>query len=93
MENDEIIPFLHRLSRPTFFAGDADFYKRRLCREAYCLVHLDVDEEMFAEYIRRVLRHPAFNSKAKRMGRVIQVQPTGTKLWRVHEPKKVHLAW
>ncbi len=68
MKDDEIIPLLHPLDRVTFFTLDGDFYDRRLCHEGYCLVHLDVEEEMVAEYVRRLLRHRALNSKAKRMG-------------------------
>jgi hypothetical protein len=43
MTDDEIIPLLHQLNRPTFFTLDADFCDRRLCHEGYCLVHLDIE--------------------------------------------------
>jgi hypothetical protein len=93
MDDEDIIPLLHQMARPTFFTLDADFYKRRLCHQAYCLVHLDIDEELVADYVRRVLRHRALNSKASRMGHVIQVQPMGMTLWRIHEPKEIRLEW
>ncbi|SRR5260370_23403788 len=41
MKDDELIPLLHQLDRPTFFTLDGDFYDRRLRHEGYCLVHLD----------------------------------------------------
>src|SRR5262245_47329785 len=90
MKDDEIIALLHRLDRSTFFTLDEDFCDFRLCHEGYCLVHLDVEEETVAENTRRLLRHPAFNSKAKRMGLVIRVSPTGLAVWRIRERKVSH---
>ena len=93
MTDDEIIPLLHQLNRPTLFTLDADFCDRRLCHDGYCLVHLDIDEEVAAESIRRLLRHPGFNSKAKRMGHVIRVSPTVLTVWRVHDDQVRRLLW
>ena len=44
MSDDEIIPLLHMLSRPTFFTRDRDFSQPWLCHPAYCIVHLDVGQ-------------------------------------------------
>ena len=93
MKDDEIIPLLHQLDRPTFFTLDSDFYDRRLCHEGYCLVHLDVEEEMAADCIHRFLRHRELNTKAKRMGCVIRALPTGLALWRIHQEKESQLSW
>jgi hypothetical protein len=93
MQDDEIISLLHRLDRPTFFTRDEDFYNRRLCHEGYCLVYLDIGETRVAEYVRRVLRHPALNSKAKRMGRVIRASPAGMTAWRIHREHEESLSW
>ena len=93
MKDDEIISLLHELDRPTFFTLDGDFYDRRLCHEGYCLVYLDVEEEMVSEYIRRLLRYRALNSKAKRMGQIIRALPTGLTVWRIHEEQEGHLSW
>jgi hypothetical protein len=93
MKDDEIIRLLHELDRPTFFSLDRDFYDRRLCHEGYCLIHLDVEEEMVAEYIRRLLRHRELNTKAKRMGRVFRVLQTGLTGWRTHQVHEGHLTW
>jgi hypothetical protein len=93
MKDDEIIPLLHGLERPTFFTLDGDFHERRLCHSEYCLVHLDIEEEMVAEYIRRVLRHHDLNTKAKRMGRVIRASSTGIAVWRIHEERETHIDW
>lgn len=93
MKDDAIIPLLHQLDRPTFFTLDGDFYDRRLCHKGYCLVHLDIEEDKAAEFILRVLRHPSLKTKAKRMGKVIRVEPSGIAVWRIHEGKDSLLSW
>ena len=85
MSDDDIIPLLHGLDRPTFFTHDQDFYKRRLCHMAYCVVRLDIDPDLMAKFVRRTLRHPELNSRAKRMGCVIHVKPRNLTLWRIHQ--------
>lgn len=93
MKDDEIIPLLHQLNRPTFFSLDADYYKRRLRHDGYCLVYLDIEDDDAAEYILQVLRHLNLNTKAKRMGAVIRVEPTGMTVWRVRHDEEEHLLW
>jgi Domain of unknown function (DUF5615) len=93
MKDDEIISLLHQSDRLTFFTLDGDFNDRRLCHDGYCLVFLDVEEEMIAETVRRFLRLRALNSKAKRMGRVIRAFPTGLTVWRIHAEQEDHLTW
>ena len=46
-----------------------------------------------AEYVRRFLRHGEFDSKTKRMGRVIRVSPTRLNVWRIHEDQERHFSW
>jgi hypothetical protein len=91
MKDDQIISLLHGLERPTFFTLDGDFYDRHLCHAGYCLVHLDVEEEMVAESIVRLLRNRELNTKAKRMGCVIRVAPRGLALWRIRQDQEWHL--
>lgn len=67
MSDDEIISFLHRQRHPTFFTRDLGFYERDLCHSGYCLVSLAVEKNEAAVFVRRVLRHPEFDTKAKRM--------------------------
>lgn len=93
MKDEEIIPLLHTLDRPTFFTLDSDFYNRHLCHAGYCLVHLDIEEETVAEYVRRLLRHRELNTKAKRMGCVIRVVATGLDLWRIHQEEIGQISW
>jgi hypothetical protein len=93
MGDDDIIPLLHNLDRPTFFTLDAEFYKRRLRHGGYCLVFLDVSDDLVAEYVRRILRHPSLNTKAKRMGLIIRAEPAGITLWRVHGKRLEQMSW
>lgn len=45
MLDEEIIPLLQQLSRPTFFTRDDDFYERVLAHQGYCLVYLSVEKK------------------------------------------------
>ena len=93
MKDHEIIPFLHQLRQPTFFSRDDDFYKRGLCHAGYSLVYLDVRKEDVAVFVRRVLRHTAFKTKAKRMGKVIRASHSGVSIWNLHAEKEERLSW
>src|SRR5690242_963142 len=77
IKDNEIIALLHQLGRPTLFTLDGDFYHPRWRHAGYCLVYLDVEDTRVAEFVRRVLRHPALNTKRKRMGAVIRAFPAG----------------
>ncbi len=91
--DDAIIPFLLRLRRATFFTRDLDFYRRDLCRTRYCLVCLVVDQYEVATFVRRFLRHPEFDTYAKRMGNVLRVSHTGVSAWQIHTETERHFAW
>ena len=77
MADDEVIPFLLTLPRPTLFTRDLGFYDRSNCHARYCLVCLAVGQYEVAHFVRRVLRHRAFDTQAKRLGAVIWVMDTG----------------
>jgi magnesium-transporting ATPase (P-type) len=62
MTDEAIIPLLLRQALPTFFTRDKGFYDFRLCHARYCLVFLDVRRNETA----------SFNSKRKRMGKVVR---------------------
>ena len=63
MKDDDIIPFLHSLSRPTFFTRDLSFYDRNLCHAGYCLVCMAVGKYEAATFVRHLLRYPEFNTQ------------------------------
>jgi hypothetical protein len=84
MPDEAILALLTQLRHPTFFTRDLDFYRRSLCHQRYCLVHLDVTPDEVAQYIRRFLRHPEYRTQAQRMGLVLQVGLAGIAGWRLH---------
>ena len=93
MKDDEIIPFLLRLHRPTFFTRDSDFYRRTWCHARYCLVVMDVKEIEAATHVRRLLRHPDLRTWVQRMGMVIRLSPAGLTAWRLHAERELRLGW
>jgi hypothetical protein len=92
MQDPEILTLLHSLRRTTLFSCDRDFSGPRLCHPSYCLVFLHVTVDDTAIYVRRVLRHPALNTQAKRMGAVVRASEAGLRVWRRDEAKQA-LAW
>lgn len=92
-KDENLIPVLHRLPQPTFFTLDGHFYRQDWAHSGYCLVWLDVRHREAAEFIRRFLQHPAFNSPAKRMGVVPRVHAGGINLWRVRRRSTESLPW
>jgi hypothetical protein len=87
-DKNQIIPLLHRLRRSTFFTRDYHFYDRRLCHLRYCIIHLRVEKDEVAFFIRRFLRHPDFNTYAKRLGKVVQVRSTGLWYWQLNDDRE-----
>ncbi|MDA1275984.1 MAG: hypothetical protein O2960_18365 [Verrucomicrobia bacterium] len=83
IKDDNLLPHLHRLSQPTFFTRDQDFFQAGLRHATYCLAWLNVVEVRAAFFTRRFLRHPLFDSRAKRMGIVAWVHVEGVSFWRL----------
>jgi hypothetical protein len=92
IQDDQIVPLLLTLTRPTFFTRDSDFANRNLCHTSYCLVYLGVKADDAAGFIRRLLRHPALNTQARRMGSVVTASHAGIQIWRRNTADKI-LAW
>ena len=82
-QDANLISLLHCLSRPTFFTLDEDFHRSRWAHASYGLVWLDVEDNQAAEFIRRFLRHPAFDTQAKRMGIVSRVHAGCVQFWKL----------
>jgi hypothetical protein len=93
MADEEIVPFLLTLRRPTLFTRDLGFYERRLCHSRYCLVILAVRQYEVAHFVRQLLHHPDFHTQAKRMGTVIRVMHGGCVVWRLHAERERRLRW
>jgi hypothetical protein len=82
MADDEIIPLLQSLTRPTFFTRDRDFLQPWLCHPSYCIVFLEVGQYDVATFVRRTLRHTRLNTWSKRMGTVVRVSHRRVVIWR-----------
>ena len=93
MKDDEIIPWLLAQRNPAFFTRDLGFYERKLCHGHYCLVCLAIGRYEAATFVRRLLRHPEFNTLAKRMGAVVRVSHARLKVWRLHAEQESVLSW
>jgi len=79
--DENLIPLLHQLAQPTFFTHDEDFFKASLCHGHYALVYLDVTDKETAEFVRRFLKHPAFDTQTKRLGIVARVRAEAVQFW------------
>jgi hypothetical protein len=93
IQDDEIIPVLHKLKQPTFFTRDFDFFNRKLCHPRYALVYLEVDKAEVATFVRRTLRHPTLNSRAKRMGLVLCISAHNLLVYQPHKVELTTLNW
>lgn len=93
MADGEILPLLHRLGQVTFFTHDRDFSGPEQCHPGYCLIWLAVKQDLLAEYARRLLRHPEFDTTAKRLGKVLAVGPTGITVFERHRNTDRRFAW
>ena len=81
------------VNRPTFFTLDDDFFKPRLRHGHYCLMYLDVEQYESATFIRRTLKHPDLNTKAKRMGKVIRISHPRLMIWELYAEDRIQLDW
>jgi hypothetical protein len=93
MQDEEIIPLLHRTESSTFFTRDLGFYRGPLCHMQYCIVCLAVSRYEAASFIRRFLRHPQFQTQAMRLGKVIRSSHTGITLWQLHSDTQEKVGW
>ena len=93
MTDEEIIPFLLSLQRPTFVTLDWDYYRSELCHARQCLVFLDVRRQECAMFARRLLAHPELDTQAKRMGAVVRASHGGLFVWRLHAQEEHHFDW
>lgn len=93
MQDEEIIPLLRTLRRPTLVTRDRDFFQSSLCDVRYCLVQFRVDPVEVAAYLRRLIRHPNFKTWSQRKGRVLRVSPGGISVWQVRNPRLRRYRW
>lgn len=93
MKDDEILPFLHHLRRPTFFSLDLGFYRRTHSHPRYGIVCLDIGDYDAATFVRRFLKHPRFDTEAKRLNAVIRLSYVGLTFWQTGIDSEQRLNW
>ncbi len=93
MRDAEVVSYLRRLQRLTFFTRDDWFYHPTHRHSGYCLVLLAVAEDEAASFVRRVLRHPSLNTRGKRMGKVVRATHAGLRVWQLRENVEERLDW
>jgi hypothetical protein len=92
-KDENLIPLLHKLPQPTLITLDRDFHRPELAHDRYCLVWVDVRGREAANSIRRFLRHPEFNTSAKRMGLVVRLHADGLSWWRPGRRQPKNTPW
>ena len=81
LEDDQIIPMLHKIGKVTFFTRDLGFYRKELCHPRYCIVCLSINQDDVAKYIRLFLQHSKFNTQAKRIAKIVRISHLQMRLW------------
>lgn len=93
LKDEEIVVLLRRQRNAAFFTRDGDFFVPSLRHAGYCVVVAAVGQNEVAVFIRRFLRHPDFNTQAKRTGRVVRISHTGLTFWRLRSQTQTHTVW
>jgi hypothetical protein len=91
--DENLIPVLHHLSKPTFLTLDRNFYRLDWAHSNYGLVWLDVRRRVAAEFTRRFLKHDNFDTQAKRLGIVARVGSDGVGYWRLGKRGTQFVRW
>ena len=93
IQDEEILPLLHRLNLPSLFTRDLGLYRRRNCHPNYCIICIDASEEQAPSFVRRVLRHRRLNTHRKRVGKIIRVTDSGIKCWHAGDSIEHDISW
>ena len=91
--DENLLPVLLELAEPTFCTLDRHFFRRDWVHPAYALVWLDVPNDTVALFIRRYLKHSAFDVNAKRLGTAARVRASGLRFWRNGQADLQAVAW
>lgn len=92
-DREQIVPLLLSLNRPVLFTRDLGLYDRQLSHDRYGIVCLAVEDIQSALYIRRIMHHPAFSTKKKRLSRIARVGPSGIHFWQRNQQREMSIAW
>ena len=89
----EVLRFLHAAKQTTFFTRDLGFFRARFSHANHCIVTLTVPVVETANYIRSLLRHSNFNTRSKRMGKVLKVSTDRILVMEIGKPPQIAIRW
>jgi hypothetical protein len=92
-DQQEILRFLHATKQITFFTRDLGFFRASWRHANYCLVVLTVPVMETAYYVSKLLRHPRFNTRVKRMGKAIKVSTKNITFWEIGRQRQSIATW
>ncbi len=93
ISDENIIALLHQFKGVLFLSRDSDFWNKSLCHLSYCLVYLDVERDEAAFFIRKFLKHEAFDTVKKRLGKVVKVSQMGLSYYEVKKEGIKAVKW
>jgi hypothetical protein len=92
-DRDDVLPMLHVLPKPTFFTLDLGLYYKKFCHPRHGVAIFRVNKREAADYIRRFLKHPDFDTHNKHMGWVVEVHKSIIKGMRVGKTDEFKFNW
>lgn len=93
LSDEQIIVLLRRLRQPTFFSRDLGLYSPTLRDDHYAIAVAAVAQYEVAAFMRRFLRHPLFDTKAKRAGKIIRLSSSGICFWQTRHQHETTVGW
>jgi hypothetical protein len=93
LDQDEIVRYLQRHKRCTFFTRDVGFFGKRRCHRNHSIVIVTGPPLETAALIRRFLRHPRFATFAMRAGRVFKLTASTIAVCELGRPRALAIRW
>lgn len=97
IKDDNIPTLLGQQRQPTFVTIDEhDFWQKIAIDPRYCVVCFafsDSQAKAIPPLLRRLLRHPAFRTKAQRMGHMIRVTSTAVSYYTWNDRRVRTIDW
>ena len=91
--DENIIVLLHSFKQSTLFTWDKKLYNSKLNHKNYGIVHVDVKPKDVAVFIRKFLTNGIFDSKSKRMGKIVRITYEGIKWWEFSKDVEQQFFW
>ena len=79
---------MRRPREQTFFTSDLSFYTPQLRHQHYAIVVAAVGQYELAALVRRYLRHPEFDTHAKRVGKIVRIASSGIGWWQLRRQQE-----